>query len=97
LCRFEISPCYVVFNGRQPGAYYNWPDCQEQVHRFLGGSYKKYNSYEDGIATFKSRINSNPPLAHDDDFCLQNPTPTPPSFSFKTIVIVVLLMFVCLQ
>jgi hypothetical protein len=36
------------------------------------------------------------PLAHDDDFCLQNPTAAPPSFSFKTIVIVVLLIFVCL-
>jgi hypothetical protein len=79
-----------VFNGRQTGVYYNWPDYQEQVHRFPGASYKKYNSYEDEIDAFKSRTNSNPP------FCLQNPTTAPPTFSFKTILIVVLLIFVCL-
>jgi hypothetical protein len=85
-----------VFNGHELGLYYNWPDCQEQVHRFHGAYYKKYNSYEDEIATFKSRTNSNPPLAHDDDFYLQDPTAAPPSFSFKTVVIIVLLIFVCL-
>ena len=91
-----MSPCYVVFNGHQPGVYSKWPDYQEQVHRFPGASYKKYNSYEDRIAAFKSRTNSNPPLAHDDDFYLQNQTTTSPSFSFKTVVIVVLLIFVYL-
>jgi hypothetical protein len=85
-----------VFNGHQPGVYYNWLDCQDQLRRFLGASYKKYNSYEDGIATFKSRTNSNSPLAHDDDFCLQNLIAAAPSFSFKTVVIVVLLIFVYL-
>jgi hypothetical protein len=91
-----MSLYYIIFNGRLLGVYYNWLDCQEQVHRFPDASYKKYNSYEDGIVVFKSRTNSNPPLAHDDDFCLQNPTTAPPSFSFKTIVIVVLLIFVYL-
>ena len=89
-------PCYVVFIGREPGVYYNWPDCQEQVHRFHGACYKKYNSYEEGIAAFKSRTNSNPPLAHGYDFYLQNPAASPPSLSFKTVVIVVILIFVCL-
>jgi hypothetical protein len=65
-------PCYVVFNGRELGVYYNWPDCEEQAHRFCAACYKKYNSYEEGIAAFKSRTNSNPALAHDDDFNLQN-------------------------
>jgi hypothetical protein len=63
---------------------------------FRGAFYKKYNCYEEGIAAFKSRTNSNPALAHDDDFYLQNPTAAPPSFSFKTVVTVVLLIFVCL-
>jgi hypothetical protein len=58
---------------------------------------KKYNSYEEGITAVKSRTNSNPLLAHDDDFYLQNPIAAPPSLSFKTIVIVVLLIFVYLQ
>jgi hypothetical protein len=35
---------------------------------FLDNYYKKYNSYAEGIAAFKSRTNSNPALAHDDDF-----------------------------
>jgi hypothetical protein len=61
---------------------------------------KKYNCYEEVVSVvqlaFKSRTNSNPALAHDDDFYLQNPTASPPSFSFKTVVTVVLLIFVCL-
>ena len=85
-------PCYVVFNGHETGVYYNWPDCQEQVHRFPGASYKKYNSYEDGIVAFNLGIKSNPPLAHDDDLYLQKQIAAPPSFSFKTVVIVVLLI-----
>jgi hypothetical protein len=85
-----MSLYYIVFNGRQPGVYYNWPDYQEQVHGFHGACYKKYNSYEDGIVAIKSRTKSNSP------FCLQNPTAAPPFFSFKTVVIVVLLVFVCL-
>ena len=46
---------------------------------------KKYNSYEEGIAAFKSRTHSNPPLAHDDDFYLQNPTAAPPSSPSKLL------------
>jgi hypothetical protein len=61
-----------------------------------GDCYKKYNSYEEGIVAFKSRTNSNLALTYDDDFYLQNPTTAPPSLSFKTVVIVVLLIFVCL-
>jgi hypothetical protein len=34
-------------------------------------------------------------LADDDDICLRKPTVAPPSFSFKTIVIVVLFIYVC--
>jgi len=85
-----------VFNGHELGVYYNYPNCQEQVHRFHGACYKKYNSYEEEIAAFKSRTNSNPALAHDDDFYLQNATAAPPSLSFKTVVSVVLLIFVYL-
>jgi hypothetical protein len=85
-----------VFEGREPGVYYNWPDCHRQVHRFPSNSYKKYNFYEEGIAAFKSRTNSNLALAHDDGFYLPNPIAAPPSFSFKIIVIVVLLICVYL-
>ena len=72
-------PCCVVFDGHEPRVYYNWPDYHRQVYRFRGACYKKYNSYEEGIAAIKSRPNSNIALAHDDDFYLQNPIATPPS------------------
>ena len=88
--------CYVVFDGHEPGVYYNWPDCHRQVHRFHDACYKKYSSDEEGIVAFKSRTNSNLALAHDDDFYLQNPIAAPPSLSFKTVVIIVLLIFVYL-
>jgi hypothetical protein len=90
-----MNPCYVVFNGCKRGGFYNWRDRQDQVHRLPGASYKKYNSYEDAIATFNSRNNSNPLLADDDDICLRKPIVAPPSFSFKTIVIVVLFIYIC--
>ena len=93
-----MNPCYVVFNGRKQGVFYNWPDYHDQVHRFPGASYKKYNSYQDAIAAFNSRRNSNPPLPDDDDdISIQKPTPAPPaaSYSFKTLVVVVLFIYVC--
>jgi hypothetical protein len=85
-----------MFCGHELGVYYNWPDCYRQVHRFCGACYKKCNSFEEGIAAFKSRTNSNLALAHDDDFNLQNPTVGPPSLFFKTVIIIVLLIFIYL-
>ena len=35
---------YVVFKGRIPGIYDNWPDCQAQVNGFSGQSYKAYST-----------------------------------------------------
>jgi viroplasmin and RNaseH domain-containing protein len=92
----RCHPYYVVFDGHELGVYYHWPNYHRQVHRFFGACYKKYNSYEEGIAAFKSRTNSNPALVHDDDFYLQNTTAAPPSSSFKIVVIVVFLIFVYL-
>nr|XP_040244103.1 uncharacterized protein LOC109755902 [Aegilops tauschii subsp. strangulata] len=33
-------PSYVVYKGRVPGVYDDWEECQRQVHRFNGNSYK---------------------------------------------------------
>jgi viroplasmin and RNaseH domain-containing protein len=73
-----------VFDGHEPGVYYNWPDYHRQVHMFRGACYKKYNSKE-GIVAFKSRTNSNLALSHDDDFYLQNPIAAPPSSPSKLV------------
>ncbi|MED6185490.1 hypothetical protein PIB30_057602 [Stylosanthes scabra] len=34
---------YVVFCGRRPGLYSNWPECNEQVHRYGGGLYQSFD------------------------------------------------------
>lgn len=35
---------YVVWEGREPGIYDNWDDCQEQVEGYPGAKYKSYTS-----------------------------------------------------
>ena len=35
-------PTYVVYKGKVPGVYDDWEECQRQVHRFSGNSYKGY-------------------------------------------------------
>ena len=37
-------PSYVVYNGKVPGVYDDWEECQRQVHRFSGNSYKGYTT-----------------------------------------------------
>lgn len=35
---------YVVWRGKQPGIYDNWPDCQAQVLGFAGAAYKSFKT-----------------------------------------------------
>ena len=37
-------PSYVVYKGKVPGVYDDWEECQIQVHRFSGNSYKGYTT-----------------------------------------------------
>lgn len=41
---------YAVRNGRTPGIYYTWPDCQAQVVGFKGASFKSFNTIQDANA-----------------------------------------------
>lgn len=41
---------YVVKNGKVPGIYDNWPDCQAQVNGFSGAIYKSFSTIEDAEA-----------------------------------------------
>jgi viroplasmin and RNaseH domain-containing protein len=36
----EMPRCYVVYKGWVPGVYDEWEDCQKQVNKFSGNSYK---------------------------------------------------------
>jgi viroplasmin and RNaseH domain-containing protein len=38
--------CYVVYKGWVSGVYDNWEDCQKQVNKFSGNSYKGYLTRE---------------------------------------------------
>ena len=35
---------YVVWRGKEPGIYDNWPDCQKQVHGFAGAAFKSFKT-----------------------------------------------------
>ena len=37
-------PSYVMYKGKVPGFYEDWEECQRQVHRFSGNSYKGYTT-----------------------------------------------------
>ncbi|CAF1203196.1 unnamed protein product [Rotaria magnacalcarata] len=40
-------PYYVVRQGRNPGIYNTWDECKEQVFRFTGAEYKKFDTHSD--------------------------------------------------
>ena len=45
-----MSKFYVVKNGKVPGIYNTWPECQAQVNGFSGAIYKSFSSIEDAEA-----------------------------------------------
>ncbi len=40
---------YAVKNGREPGIYRTWAECEAQVKGFKGAKYKKFLSYEEAL------------------------------------------------
>ena len=45
-------PSYVVYKGKVPGVYDDWEECQRQVHRFSGNSYKGYTTRAEAEARY---------------------------------------------
>lgn len=43
---------YIVKKGKNPGVYYNWPDCQKQVQGFPGAVYKGFVTQEEAEAWY---------------------------------------------
>ena len=43
---------YAVYIGRLPGVYDEWSECQAQVNRFPGSSYKGFQSKSDAEASY---------------------------------------------
>lgn len=44
---------YVVWEGRAPGVYDSWEECEAQVKAFPGARYKAYASQSDAVAAFR--------------------------------------------
>lgn len=44
---------YVVWEGRAPGIYDSWEECQEQINGFPGAKYKSFNSQDDATEAFR--------------------------------------------
>ncbi|CAF3929400.1 unnamed protein product [Rotaria sp. Silwood2] len=40
-------PYYVVRQGRKPGIYNTWNECNEQINRFSGAEYRKFDKHSD--------------------------------------------------
>ena len=51
--------CYVVWEGRNPGIYFSWKECKEQVSGYSNNCYKGFDSYEEALAAYESSYDSN--------------------------------------
>ena len=40
---------YAVKNGRNPGIYNTWAECEKEVKGFKEAKYKKFKSYEEAV------------------------------------------------
>jgi len=46
---------YVVWEGREPGVYDSWDECQQQVNGFPGARYKSYPSADAAVAAYRGK------------------------------------------
>ena len=60
---------YIVKKGKNPGVYYNWPDCQKQVQGFPGAVYKGFVTREEAEAWYGKPVKE----AWLYSFCLRKP------------------------
>lgn len=45
---------YVVWEGRAPGVYDSWEECEAQVSGYPGARYKGFTSQDDAVAAFRN-------------------------------------------
>ena len=48
---------YVVFNGKKPGIYDTWAECQEQTKGVKGAKFKSYEDHAEAIREFEAHQN----------------------------------------
>ena len=44
---------YVVWEGRAPGVYDSWEECEAQINGYPGARYKAFSSQSDAVAAFR--------------------------------------------
>ncbi len=78
---------YVVWEGREPGVYDNWSDCEEQILNFPGAKYKSFSSAAEAAQAFRGGVDQNDPadlgtllIAAADHRESAVPTSTPNSY-----------------
>jgi ribonuclease HI len=73
-------PYYSVAVGRKKGIYMKWSDCRDQIQRFKGAKYKKFDTKEEAEEFMKENENYNQPLdelkadlfVYTDGSCINN-------------------------
>lgn len=50
---------YVVWEGRLPGVYDNWSDCEEQIINYPGAKYKSFSNAAEAAQAFRSGADDN--------------------------------------
>ncbi|KAJ1404104.1 Ribosomal protein L9/RNase H1, N-terminal [Sesbania bispinosa] len=63
------SKTYVVYRGRQPGIYFTWEECQEQVNEYSGASFRSFFTSEEAevdwmrylgrVALYRTQLHAN--------------------------------------
>jgi ribonuclease HI len=48
----EKKQCYVVYKGKVPGVYDEWPECQAQVEGVSGASHKGFKSRQEAETSY---------------------------------------------
>ena len=93
----KMTPCYVVFHGKQPGIYRTWYECSEQVLELKNARYLKYKNYEEAFRDFKASQGAATPLPSQllPDDCCQGIYPVDgKSYCWKNVVIISLFIVV---
>ena len=49
-----VRKYYVVWEGRAPGVYDSWEECEEQTKGFPGARYRSYKSQDDAVHAFRN-------------------------------------------
>lgn len=77
---------YVVWEGREPGVYDSWEECQLQIDHFPGARFKSFKTVDEAVAAYRGRTSDQlgiirSILTHTPDAVLPRKAPAyrPPS------------------